>query len=66
MGEYKKTIRFQKCDTLGQIPLALLMTADLHELDEHNFNQKGENPLIVSAVTEPKEREREKKAEDFK
>lgn len=48
MGEYKKKkiIKFQKCDTTGQIPLALLMKADLRELDEHNFNQKEKKSNI--------------------
>lgn len=35
----KEIIKFQKCDTIGQILLALLIEADLHGLDEHNFNQ---------------------------
>lgn len=35
----KEIIKFQKCDTIGQILLALLIEADLQGLDEHNFNQ---------------------------
>lgn len=51
----KEIIRFQKCDTIGQILLALLMKADLHELDGHNFNKKKK----ISAVTEPKKKKKE-------
>lgn len=56
----KKIIRFQKCDTIGQILLALLMKADLHELDEHNFLCliKRKKNLIISAVTEPKKKKK--------
>lgn len=42
-GEWMKTkeiLRFQKCDTIGQILLALLIQAVLHELSEQNFNQE--------------------------
>lgn len=38
--ETKEILRFQKCDTIGQILLALLIQAVLHELSEQNFNQE--------------------------
>lgn len=44
----KEIIRFQKCDTIGQILLALLMKADLHELDGHNFNQMKKKSNNIS------------------
>lgn len=37
------------------------MKADLHKLHKYNINQKEKNPLIISAVTEPKKSEKKKK-----
>lgn len=58
----EEIIGFQKCDTIGQILLTLLMKVDLHELDGHNFKQKKKN-LIILAVVEPKKKK--KRAEVF-
>lgn len=44
----EEIIGFQKCDTIGQILLTLLMKVDLHELDGHNFKQKKKKSNNIS------------------